>query len=290
MTVPAAPTRDTWGPIGLSVNVTEDGAHLNLAAEAESLGYGALWVPGGQLDRLDRVRELAVATREVPIATGIIPPDTYSADQVAGLYSELEDRAPGRFVVGLGAPQRPRALGALNTYLDRLDAAGVPAQRRILAAVGPRKLALARERFAGAVPLLVTPEYVRNARGILGPDAVLVVSLFAVLDTDPAGAREAARQPLRFLLSGAIPGYLSSMTRLGFTAAETAGLSDRLVDALVAWGDPQTIAAFVTRLREAGADQVLLNLLDGTGTPSTGEAARVMAAELGLSRPARSAR
>src|SRR6185369_8449796 len=111
-------------------------------------------------------------------------PDVYDAPTVLALYQRAEAISPGRLLVGLGAPQRPRALGALAGYLDRLDAAEhpVPRERRILAAIGPRKLNMARERFAGAVPILVTPEYTSTARQRLGPDRVLAIGQFAVLD------------------------------------------------------------------------------------------------------------
>ena len=96
----------------------------------------------------------------------------------------------GRFVLGLGGPQTARPLARLETYLDELD---VPADRTLLAALGPKKLEMARRRAAGAIALLVTPDYTAQARAILG-DAVLVISQFVVLDTDPDSARRTARE------------------------------------------------------------------------------------------------
>src|SRR3954451_10891679 len=138
-------TTSELGPVGISLDVDPAGAHLDAAAEIERLGYSTLWIPGGQLDRLDRITELVRATRRVTVVPGIIPVDVHPADAVARWHAELSAEAPGRVLVGLGGPQQqPRPLRALGHYLDLLDAAAppVPAPRRILAALGPRKLAL----------------------------------------------------------------------------------------------------------------------------------------------------
>jgi len=136
-----------------------------------------------------------------------------------------------------GAPgSRPDS--PLNEYLDQLDRAEppVPAGRRLLAALGPRKLDIARDRSAGAVLLLVTPGYTHAARDILGGQSTLVISQLLALDSDAGRAREAARGPLRFL-SG-VGGYRASWARMGFTGADIDSLSDELVDQLVAWAAP----------------------------------------------------
>jgi probable F420-dependent oxidoreductase len=169
----------------------------------------------------------------------------------------------------------------LNEYLDRLDRLDrseppVPAERRILAALGPRKLELARDRAAGAVALLVTPDYTAEARRILGPDATLVVSLMTVLGTDAAQARDTARVPLRFL-SG-VGGYATNFERMGFGADDISGLSDRLVDDLVAWGDADAIVARVRSHLAAGADHVVVSELG----ERPGEVARQLAGLLPL--------
>lgn len=249
------------GPIGISLNIAPDETHLGEAARLESLGYSAIWLAGGQIDSLDRISAVVRATESIPVATGIIPVDVYDADAVARLHADLQVTALGRFVVGLGGPQIPRPLRALNAYLDRLDRADppVPTERRILAALGPRKLELARERAAGAVLLLVTPEYTAEARRILGPDATLIVSLMTVLDTDAARSRDTARVPLRFL-SG-VGGYAANFARMGFTADDISGLSNRLVDDLVAWGDADAIVARVHSHLAAGADHVVVSEL-----------------------------
>jgi probable F420-dependent oxidoreductase len=262
------------GPTGIALNISADDAHLAEAAEVERLGYSTIWLPGGQLHSLAPIAEIVRATATIAVAPGIISPDAYDADEVATLYAEIEATDPGRFVVGLGGPQKPRALPALNDYLDRLDAAGtpVPAGRRILAALGPRKLELARERCAGAIPLLVTPAYTRDARRILGSDSTLIIDQMVVLDTDPARARETARGPLRFL-SG-VPGYAANFARMGFTESDITELSDRLVDELVAWGSVDTIAARIREHRTAGADQVVIATLNDGDQPGPIDVAR----------------
>ncbi|WP_016883979.1 MULTISPECIES: LLM class F420-dependent oxidoreductase [unclassified Rhodococcus (in: high G+C Gram-positive bacteria)] len=252
------------GPVGITLNISPDETYLDEAARLESLGYSAIWLRGGQIDSLDRISAVVRATDSIPVATGIIPVGVYDSDAVAQLFADLQTTAPDRFVAGLGGPQVPRPLRALNEYLDRLDRLDrseppVPAERRILAALGPRKLELARDRAAGAVVLLVTPDYTAEARRSLGPDATLVVSLMTVLGTDAAQARDTARVPLR-LLSG-VGGYATNFERMGFGAGDISGLSDRLVDDLVAWGDADAIVARVHSHLAAGADHVVVSEL-----------------------------
>jgi probable F420-dependent oxidoreductase len=269
------------GPIGIALDVAADNAHLDAGAEIEDLGYDTIWVAGGQLDRLDRIDDLVRATRTIAVIPGIISVDVYPPEVVARWHAELVgSTAPDRFVVGIGGPQQPRPLGPLGRYLDVLDAADppVPAERRILAALGPRKLELARERAGGAVPLLVDPAYTAWARTVLGERATLVVDQMIVLDDDPARARETARGPLRFL--SRVGGYRDNFVRMGFTATEIDQLSDRLVDELVAWGDEQTISERVRAHHLAGADQVALAVLHEEGQPGPLEAARTLAAGL----------
>jgi probable F420-dependent oxidoreductase len=196
------------------------------------------------------------------------------------LYAELQASAPDRFVVGLGGPQKPRPLRALNDYLDKLDQGDppVPAHRRILAALGPPKLELARDRSAGAIPLLVTPAYTSAARRILGDQSTLIIDQMLVLDTDAKRARETARTPLRFL-SG-ISGYRANFARMGFTDTDIADLSDRLVDELVTWGDADTLAARINEHLDAGADQVALTVRNEGDQPGPMEVARQLAGRL----------
>jgi probable F420-dependent oxidoreductase len=268
------------GPIGIALNVSADDTYLDEAAELEKLGYSTIWLPGGQIDSLDRIANVVRATTTIPVAPGIIALDVYGPDAVTKLHADLEATAPGRFVVGLGGPPKPRPLRALHDSLDKLDEADppVPAERRILAALGPRKLEIARDRCAGAVLLLVTPAYTTAARRILGEQSMLVIDQLLVLDTDASRARETARGPLRFLAG--VRGYVANFARMGFDDADISNLSDRLVDELVVWGDADAIAARVSEHLEAGADQVVLSVLNEGGQPGPIEVARQLAGRL----------
>lgn len=249
------------GLIGVAVNVKPDDTHLAEARQLEELGYRTIWLPGGQIDSLDRIRQLVQATTTARIAPAIISPDVYEADDVAKVHTEMQAGAPGRFLVGLGGSQQPRSLDGLNRYLDQLDQTDppVPAERRLLAALGPRKLEIARTRCAGAITLLVTPSYTGQARAVLGSDSTLVVDQFVVLDTDATRAREAARRHVRFLAG--VGGYRANFARMGLDERDIANLSDRLVDALVAWGDADAITARIDEHRAAGADHVVVSVI-----------------------------
>jgi probable F420-dependent oxidoreductase len=265
------------GSFGFAIEREPDDAHLVAAAEIEKLGFTTLWMAGGQLDRLERLDDLIRATERAVVASSIIPPDVYDAPAVLSFYQRVETASPGRLLVGLGAPQRPRALGALSEYLDELDTAEhpIPQARRILAAIGPRKLDVARDRFAGAVPILVPPRYTSMARERLGPNRVLAAGQFSVLDENPATARETARIPLRFLIT--VRGYADSARRLGFSQTDIDTLSDGLVDELVTWGSPADVAAKAHEHRAAGADHVALTVLHSGDQPASTEAARQLA-------------
>jgi probable F420-dependent oxidoreductase len=147
-------------------------------------------------------------------------------------------------------------------YLDALDAAKepVPAGRRVLAALGPRMLALSAARAAGAHPYLVTPDYTAGAREILGPDAFLGPEQKVVLEADPTVARGIGRERLAIYLT--LPNYLHNLERLGFTQDDFAdGGSNRLVDSLVAWGNVGRVVARLQEHFDAGADHVAIQAL-----------------------------
>jgi probable F420-dependent oxidoreductase len=266
------------GSVGVALNVT--GNYPGEAAELEALGYSAIWLPGGQIDDLSRLADIVQATEKVRAGAAIISADVYSPDSVSRLWADLEQTAPGRLVVGLGGPQQPKSLPALNRYLDQLDQAEppLPARRRLLAALGPRKLRLARDRCAGAILLLVTPEYIAAARQTLGGHCSLVVDQMLVADTDPVRARNTARRPLRFLAS--LPGYTASFTRMGFTGTDVAELTDTLVDDLIIWGDADTISAGIQQRLQAGADHVILHVLSEGSQPGGAEVVRHLAGRL----------
>ena len=156
-------------------------------------------------------------------------------------------------------PMFPEAL--LLHYLDELDEAGVPVARRLLAALGPRMLALSAARSAGAHPYLVTPAHTRRARAILGEDALLAPEQKVVLEPDPARARAIGRPAVEKPYLGLV-NYTNNLRSLGFDDGDLAGGgSDRLIDALVAHGDAATVADELRQHLAAGADHVAVNLL-----------------------------
>jgi probable F420-dependent oxidoreductase len=261
------------GKIGVwSPQLREGDAHevAAAAAELEELGYGAIWVPGREHDDLEeRLRLLLAATERILVATGIVSIWTHPADATAALQARLTFEFPGRFLLGLGVSHAPavgeryrRPLTEMTRYLDVLDAADPPVPRteRVLAALAPRMLALARERARGSHPYLVTPEHTRTAREALGPDALLAPEQTVVLEEDADTARAVARQWLARYLQ--LPNYTDNWLRTGFDRADIEdGGSDRLVDALVAWGDFDAIGARVGAQRAAGADHVALQVV-----------------------------
>lgn len=245
------------GRYGVSLSVTDDLEAK--AVVAEELGYSAIWVAGGQLATFDPLPRILRATTRVAVVPGIIPLDVHKPGEIAELYAEAEGIAPGRLVVGLGGPQRLRvgAVAAVERALDELDAgAAVPRERRLLAALGPRKLDLARDRFGGAVTLLVSPGYTAWARARVGGGSTLVVDQMVVLDDDPQSARAAAREPLGFLST--VGGYASAFSRMGFDDRDIRELSDRLVDAVFAWGGVDPVVARLREQTAAGADHLVI--------------------------------
>ncbi|MFH9401389.1 LLM class F420-dependent oxidoreductase [Streptomyces sp. NPDC017638] len=240
------------------------------AAELEELGYGAIWLGGNSSE--DHAAPLVGATRGIVVGTSILNIWQRDAATTAAGYAELEAAHPGRFALGLGVSHGPlvkdyrRPYGAMVDYLDELDRAGVPAGRRVLAALGPRMLELSRDRAAGAIPYLTTPEHTAEAREILGAGPLLAPELKVVLESDPDRARETARAYLANYLR--LPNYTNNFLRLGFTEADVAeGGSDRLVDAVFAWGEEDRIRERVTAFHEAGADHVALQVV----TADTGD-------------------
>ena len=267
------------GPMGLVLNVADDRAHIEQAAEAERLGFSTLWLPGGQLETLEPLVELLRATEKALVAPSIIPLDVHGVADVVRLVDLLDDGEVERLVAGFGASQRAaRPLAGMREFLDELDAADVrvPAGRRLIAALGPRKLELARERAAGAIMMLVTPGYTARAREILGPDATLVVHELVVLDTDVDKARQTVRGTLGFLLG--VGGYAANARRMGFGDDDIADLSDELVDAIATTGDAEAIIPRVRAHLAAGADHVALSVLSDGNQPGPIEVARAVAA------------
>lgn len=236
------------------------------ATEIEALGYGAVWVGGSPPAALSWVEPILQATTTLCVATGIVNIWSAPAQRVAESFHRIEAAYPGRFLLGIGVghaemiSEYRKPYNALVEYLDRLDDYGVPANRRVVAALGPRVLGLSARRSAGAHPYLTTPEHTARARELIGPSAFLAPEHKVVLTTDSARARTVGRQALDMYFN--LANYRNNWKRLGFTDDEVSRPgSDRLVDAVVAYGTPDAIA---TRLNEhllAGADHVPIQVL-----------------------------
>jgi probable F420-dependent oxidoreductase len=254
------------------------------AAELEELGFGAIWLGGNT--SVPHAGPLVEATRRITIATGIQSIWQYEATETAARYAELEAAHPGRFLLGLGvshaklADRYRRPYTAMVAYRAARDAAGVPAERRVLAAMGPKMLRLSRERSAGSHPYLVTPEHTAEAREALGEVPLLAPELKVIPETDPARARSIARAHLAFYLT--LPNYTNTFRRLGFTEDDLAdGGSDRLIDAVYAWGDDDRVRTRIDAFHEAGADHVALQVVDDrAGDVLPRESWRRLAAQL----------
>ena len=241
-----------------------------LAAGLEQAGYGTLWLGSSPEAGLRDAEVLLAATSSVAVGTSIVNIWKSPAADVAASYHRLEDEHPGRFLLGVGIGHR-EATGEYRSpyrtivgYLDELDDAKVPADRRALAALGPKVLHVAGTRTAGALPYLTTPEHTREARRILGGGVLLAPEQMVVLETDTDIARATARDRLGPYLQ--LSNYAASFQRLGFGADDFAdGGSDRLVDAMVLHGSAVEVAEGLKAHLEAGADHVAIQLLGHEG-------------------------
>ncbi|BBZ62280.1 LLM class F420-dependent oxidoreductase [Mycolicibacterium monacense] len=238
------------------------------ARDIEALGYGAVWVGGSPPAELDWVEPILDATENLQLATGIVNIWTAAAGPVAESFHRIEAAHPGRFLLGIGVghPEAHQAyrkpVAALTEYLDRLDEYGVPRDRRVVAALGPKVLKLSADRAAGAHPYLTTPEHTEQARAVIGPEAFLAPEHKVVLTTDPEKARAVGRKALDVYLN--LANYLNNWKRLGFGDEDVAKPgSDRLVDAVVAYGTVDAIAARLKQHLDAGADHVPVQVLTG---------------------------
>jgi probable F420-dependent oxidoreductase len=254
--------RERLGRFG--VWCTADEASADLAAAVECLGYGTIWLGRADGD-LDLVERLLAATSTIVVATGIVNIWRHPAGSVAAAYHRVERRHPGRVLLGVGVGHREtdgdsyrRPYPALCRYLDDLDAGGVPAGRRALAALGPKVLRLSAERAVGAHPYLVPVDHTRFARDALGPAALLAPEQRVLLDTDPDRARTTARAAVTRQLRRT--NYARNMRRLGHHVPDGRPTDD-LLDRLVPHGDPAAVAAALTEHLRAGADHVAVHLV-----------------------------
>ncbi|MGY1550565.1 TIGR03620 family F420-dependent LLM class oxidoreductase [Microbacterium sp. A588] len=244
-----------------------------IAVAAERFGYGTVWIGGSPAADLALAGELLDATSEVKIATGIVNIWTAPADEVAASFHRLEQSHPGRFVLGVGIGHREaqgdtyqRPYSALVDYLDVLDAEGVPADRRLISALGPRTLRLAAERSAGTHPYMTTPTHTRFARDVIGPDSLIAAEQRLVPGLDTDAARAAGRKFLSRYL--ALSNYRRTLEQHGFTASDLDdGATDDAVDALTPHGTAAELAAVVQGQLDAGADHVCVQILPAQEDP-----------------------
>lgn len=261
------------------------------AAELEELGYAAVWIPdvGGAV--FDAVDNLLGATERIVVATGILNLWMHEPADVAARFASLTGTYGDRFLLGIGVSHAPlidagdpgryrKPLAATRAYLDALDALDqpVPTDARVLAALGPKMLHLSATRAGGAHPYLVTPEHTATARAALGDGPLLLPEQTAILTTDAGEARSIGTEWLRSYLQ--LPNYANNILRSGFTQEDVDTVSDRLFDAIIAWGDEEAILRRVAEHRAAGADHVCVQVLDADPQAFPREQWRRLAAAL----------
>lgn len=272
--------RGVWFyPDGLSSDQT-----VEFAQRIESMGYTALWLPDASgRDVFALAARLLDHTERLVIASGVA--NIYARDPLAMKSAQLTlaEQSGGRFLLGIGISHRllvedvrghsyGKPLSAMRQYLEGMAAAQyvgpAPAEEppTVLAALGPKMLELARDAADGAHPYMVTPEHTRRAREILGPDKLLCTEQKVLLEPDHAKAMEIARSAAAISMGLTLPNYQNNLLRLGFTPEDfEGGVSDRVVEAVVAMGDASDLEARVAAHVDAGASHVCVHPLHPEG-------------------------
>ena len=269
-------------------------------SELDELGFGAVWVPEAVgREAFTNAALLLRGGSDIVVATGIASIWARDAMAAGAAHKTVSEAYPGRFLLGLGVSHGPlveairghdytKPFSAMQAYLDGMDQSLFMAvepsvePQRVLAALGPKMLGLARDKAAGAHPYFVPPEHTLFARQILGDGPLLAVEQAVVFDTDPTSARKKARTHTRTYTD--LPNYANNLKRLDPTLTDddfANGGSNRLVDTVVAWGDMDTVLARVQAHHDAGADHVCIQVIDG-GTDVPTRAWRDLSAALGL--------
>lgn len=256
----------------------------DFARQVEELGYSALWYPeAAGRNSLVQASWLLSHTKKLVVASGIANIYARDAQATVSGRNSLNELSGGRFLLGLGVSHAPlveamrghsydKPLSYMSNYLDKMATAAYQAPLpqtqgpTVLAALGPKMLELAGKKADGAHPYNVTPEHTQRARQILGPTKKLYVEHKVALTNDADQARAWAKQSLAFYLG--LPNYRNNWLSLGFSEEEISGTSDRFLDALVAWGDPNTIHQKLDGHFKAGADHVCLQVV-GASDPQT---------------------
>jgi probable F420-dependent oxidoreductase len=261
------------------------------AAELEELGFRALWIPdvGGPV--FDAVGGLLSATRQAIVATGILNLWMHTPAESAASFASLSAAHGDRFLMGIGVSHAPlvdatepgryrKPLAAMTGFLDGLDKADqpVPEKSRVLAALGPKMLELAARRTGGVHPYLVPPEHTRLAREAVGDGPLVLPEQTVILCSTRDEARAIGDDWLRGYLS--LPNYAGNLLRMGYSSEDVESLSDRLFDALIAWGDEDAIKRRVDEHYAAGADHVCVQVLTADAQEFPREEWRRLAAAL----------
>ncbi len=271
-------------------DVLDAGQLAECVKRVEALGYSTLWYPEAFHYETFAVGAYMLAhSSKLVVASGIA--NIYARDPAASAmgHNSLNELYDGRFVLGLGVSHAPlvsdvrgheykRPLATMRKYLDDMDGAwealgGAPAAKQIaLAALGPKMSALSAERTLGAFPYNITPDQVAMSRDAMGAEGAIVCEQKVCLCSDAKQAREVARAALAPYMN--LPNYYKNWFRLGFEQSDLEnGGSDRLMDAMVLWGDAATIKAGLERYLAAGADQVVIQPLRADGQPGPDYAA-----------------
>ncbi|MEQ0558288.1 TIGR03620 family F420-dependent LLM class oxidoreductase [Amycolatopsis sp. NEAU-NG30] len=250
---------------------------VDAVAELEELGFSAVWVPDpGGPEVFHAADRLLAASRRMVVATGVLNLWAHTPAAAAAAYTSLSAAHGDRFLLGVGVSHAHRVdsgryrgpLAAMTAFLDGLDTADepVPSEGRVLAALGPKMLEVAAKRARGVHPYLVTPEHTRRAREAVGGGGLVLPEQTVVLAADADDARAIAGDWLRSYL--AQPNYANSLLRLGFTEEDVSTMSDRLFDAVIAWGDEAAVKRRIDEHRAAGADHVALQVLTAESAAS----------------------
>ncbi|MGI9599075.1 MAG: LLM class F420-dependent oxidoreductase [Acidimicrobiales bacterium] len=248
-----------------------------VVAELDEAGWPTVWIPETvSRDPFVSAAMMLEATTKLKIATGIASMWARDAMTTSNATMTLNEAYDGRFLLGLGVSHHTltewvrkhtyeKPLTRMREYLERMDASkyrGVPPAEtpsRVLAALGPKMLALSAEMADGAHPYFVPVEHTAIARQAIGPDKLLAVEQMVVLETDPSKAREIARNAMRIYLD--LPNYANNLIRMGYDEADVAAASDNVVDAIVVWGSVDDVLGRVQAHRDAGADHVCVQVL-----------------------------
>lgn len=251
---------------------------IALAQRIESLGYSTIWLPETMgKDPFALIGMLAARTESVGYATGIANIFHRHAGVMKQAANTLAEQSGGRFTLGIGVSHGPvvagvrgldysKPLASMSAYLDTYEAspymAWPPAEapKKVLAALGPKMLELARDKADGAHPYWSTPEHTKLARDILGPDKLLLVEQKVVVDTDADRARGAAIAALSMYRT--LPNYRNNWLRLGFTDEQIDANDPSFIDAVVAWGTADQVMERIQAHLDNGANHVCIQPLN----------------------------